>query len=480
MEDGTKKKLINETVTGRRLTLRRILRYAVIAAVCGISFGAAAGLALEFSDEAIDALRARVNQESAATAGAEQNDVSGGENAADNANVTIGTVPGAASDAGKAADASAGGGLSVDANGGNADGTGNPAALAGSDTGISDESDINYYSSNSPYPITAGEDEKYKSQILSLMPDAAAKISDSLVAVNVTSQTNTWFDSELESTETYAGIILSIDDKEILILAPDFDADGRTVKVTFANGSSADAYLKQSSVTDGLSVVAVSAADGISSDTLDSIEAVEYGDVEKLAAGTAVIAVGAPLGIINSCSFGFVGYVSDAEPGVDCSQYVFYTDVADDASKGTFIIDYDGSLLGLASPASVYTASGSNYARIVGISSLERTINSLMAGSKKAALGIVGMDVDFDMRYSNVPDGVYVSDVVSGSPAYTAGIRHGDVITAVSERGVSDLASLSRILGSLKPGVSTTVKLMRGSVNSEYRELDFELILGER
>ncbi len=470
MEDNTKKKLINETVTGRRLTPRRLLRYTVIAAVCGIVFGVAAGLSLEYTDDAINALHARVVKESAEAIGAEQDGLSEDKSTDSNdaGNVDTDTALTSAPGATDAADTADTGTAA------------NPAVPDSPDALSQDGSEVNNYSINSPYPI-ASADEEYKSQILSLMPEAAAKVSDSLVAVNVTSQSNTWFDSELESTETYAGIILSTDDKEILILTPYLDAADRTVKVSFANGSSADAYLKQSSATDGISIVAVSAVDGISPDTLDSIKAVEYGDVSALTAGKAVIAVGAPLGIINSCSFGFIGYISDAEPGVDCSQYVFYTDVADDVSKGTFVIDYDGALLGLASPVSTYNAAArSNYARIVGVNSLERTINSLMAGSKKAALGIIGMDVSFDMRYSNVPDGVYVSDVVNGSPAYTAGIRHGDVITAVSERSVADLASLSRILGSLKPGVSTTVKLMRGSVNSEYRELEFELILSER
>ena len=39
MEDNNKKKLINETVTGRRLTPRRALRYVFIAGICGAAFG---------------------------------------------------------------------------------------------------------------------------------------------------------------------------------------------------------------------------------------------------------------------------------------------------------------------------------------------------------------------------------------------------------------------------------------------------------
>ena len=116
----------------------------------------------------------------------------------------------------------------------------------------------------------------------------------------------------------------------------------------------------------------------------------------------------------------------------------------------------------------------------MGIDSVERVIQSLTAGSKKPLLGIMGIDVDFGMKYSSIPEGVYVSEVLNGTPAYNAGIRHGDVIISIADRQITDVASMSRILNSLKPGITTNVRLMRGSVNSEYKEIQFELTLGER
>ena len=470
MEDDNKKKLINETVTGRRLTLRRGLRYAAIAAICGAAFSIAAGLTRPLINNAMDKLNAYTegNTENSESAGSPN--ASGDENVADNSN-----NDNAGSNAGN----------------GNTENTANPGSA---DTGASsdsdaeqtkqpdaDDSEINNYSSNSPYPIIGdGDGEEYNSRLSMLRFNAIDKLADSLITLTVTAQTNTWFDSELESTETFSGIILSIDDKEILILAPYVEADGKSLKVTFANGSKADAYIKQCSAADGLSVIAVSAADGISQETLDALNAVHYGSISELKCGMAVIAAGSPLGVIDSCSFGIIGYISDNEPGIDCAQYVFYSDLSVNPSKGTFIIDYDGNLIGVASDVSNDVSNESGYSRIVGISSLERIINSMMNGTKKAYLGIIGMDVDFDMKYSSVPEGVYVSDVVNNSPAYNAGIRHGDVITAVADRSVTDIASMSRIISSQKPGVTINVKLMRGSVNSEYRELEVELTLGER
>ena len=205
MEDDNKKKLINETVTGRRLTLRRGLRYAAIAAICGAAFSIAAGLTRPLINNAMDKLNAYTegNTENSESAGAPN--ASGDENVADNSNND-----------------------NAEGNEGNGN-TGNTGNPGSADTGASsdsdaeqpkqpdaDDSEINNYSSNSPYPIIGdGDGEEYNSRLSMLRFNAIDKLADSLITLTVTAQTNTWFDSELESTETFSGIIISIDDKEI-------------------------------------------------------------------------------------------------------------------------------------------------------------------------------------------------------------------------------------------------------------------------
>ncbi len=461
MDDDNKKKLINETVTGRRLTPRRAARYAAIAAICGVAFSVAAGITYPLMRHVNDRLEAHDDSETkvSETAYPEQTD-------------TDDTVNDAADSPDSEAPAGSTGGKTTDS-----------PTTEPSDTGEAEngDSDVNNFSTNEPYLVNESEEaDKSFQEISSVRYNAIDRINNSLITMTVTAQTSTWFDSEMESSETFSGIIISIDDKEILILAPYVDTDGKSIKVTFTNGSKADAYLKQSSSVDGLSVIAVSAADGISQETLDAISAVSYGDASALKCGMSVIAAGAPLGVTDSSAFGTIGYIADAEPGIDCAQYVFYSDISVNPAKGTFIIDYEGKLIGVASSVSTDVSSKSGYSRIVCTDSLERIINSMMNGNKKAYLGVIGMDVDFDMKYSSVPEGVYVSDVVNNSPAYNAGIRHGDVITAIAERSVTDIASMSRIINGQKPGVTINIKLMRGSVNSEYREMEFELVLGER
>lgn len=445
--EENKKRLISETVTGRRLTPGRLVKYALLAAVCGIAFG----IGSEIAKNAVDAVREAVNKEISDE-------------------YTHETIP-------AAEEAHENGTSDIT----DADSHDNAESKADNAAGSDDYDELTDTGSSAADNTKAIVDsDMINKAYLSIRSDAANAVKDSLVSVTVTDRTNTWFDNEMESSDIYSGIIFSIDDNEILILTPYINPDGKTVKVGFTNGSSADAYLKQNSAADNIAVIAVSASDGISKETLESIEPIDYGDIPDVQKGTPVIAVGSPLGVIDSCSFGTIGYVSHSETSIDCQQLVFYSDLYANASQGTFIINYDGKLIGMVSSERSDISASSGYTRIVGISSLDRTIKLLMTGVKKAYLGIYGTDVDFDMKYSSVPEGAYVSDVITGSPAYNAGIRHGDVITGIADRTVTDVASLSRALAALEPGVVSTVSIKRGSINSEYKELNLELVLGER
>jgi S1-C subfamily serine protease len=58
--------------------------------------------------------------------------------------------------------------------------------------------------------------------------------------------------------------------------------------------------------------------------------------------------------------------------------------------------------------------------------------------------------------------GVIITGVLQNGPAALAGIRPGDVITAVAQKPVNNVAELLSSVASLKPGVSAPLKVIRG------------------
>ena len=62
----------------------------------------------------------------------------------------------------------------------------------------------------------------------------------------------------------------------------------------------------------------------------------------------------------------------------------------------------------------------------------------------------------------NSDEGVQITEVVEGSPAGKAGLKSGDVITAINETTVTDYETLVDVVSSHKPGESVQVHYSRG------------------
>ena len=162
MEDNNKKKLINETVTGRRLTPRRALRYVLVAGICGVAFGC--GIFLT------QTLTAHVNASSDKQHQEQTESQTAGSDVGDNNGISETETSVSESEPGSSI----------------------------SDNGTENESGGS--SENGSDTSAAISSEDLNRELLSIRTKAAESVKDCLVTVNVTAQTNTWFDSEMEST----------------------------------------------------------------------------------------------------------------------------------------------------------------------------------------------------------------------------------------------------------------------------------------
>jgi S1-C subfamily serine protease len=101
----------------------------------------------------------------------------------------------------------------------------------------------------------------------------------------------------------------------------------------------------------------------------------------------------------------------------------------------------------------------------------ERVIE-LMSG---VHLGVRLQTLDADLAsYFDVEpgDGVLVLEVVEDSPAMEAGLRGGDVITAIDDEPVASAKALQRLIRAREPGDEVTVSFVR---RGRHRELDATL-----
>ena len=498
-ENREKKSLITEKITGRKLTLSRAGKYTAVAAMCGAAFGLAAALTFCGVNMLSDMSYGAGDKTSKADEQLHMTDMEGND-----VMPPVGSEPESMDETGVSIDPEGSGeaadgivesqGQSVgDMSAGNTDINGDPDtnedAISPADDGMTGQA----HGTNSGGEMNApgggtgtgdlnrdGDDEDAVELSFSEMRASAIENSQKyFVTVSATSTGTTWFDNEESNTETFSGVITTVGRNEILILTTSGAAQSESVRVKFHNGVSVDAFVKQFSNEDGLCVLAVSTESGLDEHMLDELEGIEFAARETIENGEPVIACGSPLGVSGSYSFGDIGYINDSEAGYDVSQRVAYTDALSDAGRGTFFIDYEGRLIGIAGTGTGSSGVDDGLSRIVTCYSLNDTVNALKAGEKIAYTGVMGADVTFDMKYSGIPEGCYVTGVDQDSPAYTAGIMRGDIISSVNGDEIGGMGDYQRAIRRLDPGASIEIILKRPAAG-EYRDMTFTVTAGER
>ena len=91
----------------------------------------------------------------------------------------------------------------------------------------------------------------------------------------------------------------------------------------------------------------------------------------------------------------------------------------------------------------------------------------------------MGMYVSDSMMAEGMPSGVYVSDVIAGSPAYEAGLQNGDILVSFGEHKVATLKELSTQIAGAQVGTAVRVTVMRRGRDG-YTPLDYEVVIRER
>ncbi|HEU5386112.1 MAG TPA: PDZ domain-containing protein [Streptosporangiaceae bacterium] len=81
-----------------------------------------------------------------------------------------------------------------------------------------------------------------------------------------------------------------------------------------------------------------------------------------------------------------------------------------------------------------------------------------VTSSGRAALGV---EVATEVAPDGTPAGVGIVSVTAGGPAAKAGLRAGDLITAVNGTGTPDAQALSAVLADLRPGQAASVRVTR-------------------
>lgn len=208
---------------------------------------------------------------------------------------------------------------------------------------------------------------------------------------------------------------------------------------------------------------------------------VELGDSDKVRVGDAVLALGNPLGVGQTVTSGIVSAKGRSTGLSDGSFEDFLqTDAAiNRGNSGGALVNINGELIGINSQ--ILSPSGGSIGIGFAIPSnmAKAVMNQLLADGRvrRGMLGVTIQSVDADLAASlnlAAAKGAIVTSVASGGPAERAGLKRGDVITAINKQPISDNNGLRNLVASMAPGSSVEVTALRNG-----RDQSFKVALAE-
>lgn len=319
--------------------------------------------------------------------------------------------------------------------------------------------------------------EDYKGMYDSLS-NLAKEAERSLATVTSVTSDVDWFNNTYENRGVTSGLIITDNGRELLILADrTVIENGETIRVTFIDGTQAEAVLKQSDVNTGLAIVTVDLSD-ISDTTKERIAYANLGNsMSRTLIGSPVIAVGNPVGTSGSVSYGVVTSMGTSIYTKDANYSLLTTDMYGSQKASGILINLNGQVIGILNNS--YNGQDTkNLLSAIGITELKKIIEKLSNGQPVAYLGINGTDVPEEAKEQlGVPQGAYVTSIILDSPAMDYGIQGGDVITNIDGTEINSFMDFTNTMMNLVPGTTVTITVQRQSAG-EYQPMELEVELG--
>jgi S1-C subfamily serine protease len=245
----------------------------------------------------------------------------------------------------------------------------------------------------------------------------------------------------------------------------------RAYKVTLSTGATRMATIAGIDAPDDLAVLKITAL---------GLRPIQVANSDDLRVGQFTLAVGAPLGFVESVTMGIVSTlhrnVIENGPATVIPNMIQTSAPINPGNSGGALVDLDGHLAGIPTLAAMdptfgTTAQGIGFAipsnRVVVIVNQIIT-NGKVVHSGRPYLGLSDVqEVTTAVAAEEglpVQSGMLIGGVVPGGPAHQAGLRPGDVIVRIDEYSIANQEDFANALARLHPGqlVLVTVVDPRG------------------
>ena len=239
------------------------------------------------------------------------------------------------------------------------------------------------------------------------------------------------------------------------------------IKVDLNDGRTFEASVVGSDPPSDLAVLKVNAS---------GLPVLALGDSDRTRIGDVVLAIGNPLGVGQTVTMGIIS-AKGRQTGLSTGSFEDFlqTDAPiNQGNSGGALVSTNSELVGINSQILSPTGGSiglgfaipSNMARTV----MEQLINS--GRVRRGQLGVIVLRIPSEEASKlgvNEGPGVVVYEVQPGGGADRAGLRKGDVITAMNGTPVTDPNSFRNAIAGTGPGTEVTLTVKRGGAERQVR-----------
>jgi len=202
-----------------------------------------------------------------------------------------------------------------------------------------------------------------------------------------------------------------------------------------------------------------------------------FGNSDAVEVGEWVLAIGNPFNLTSTVTAGIVSAkgrnLNLLNDKFKIESFIQTDAAVNPGNSGGALVNARGELIGINTAIASQTGSFSGYSFAIPSQMVHKVMNDLkeFGAVQRGFLGVSIRDVDAKLAEDEnlkLLKGVYVQEVNDNSAAQQAGIKKGDVITAINEIPVSSSSELQEQIGRQRPGDKVIVELMRGSDSKTF------------
>lgn len=321
--------------------------------------------------------------------------------------------------------------------------------------------------------IVKDETSQEESVFYNRIRKTVQSLGDYMVTVVAVKKDVDWFAMSYDSQYAQSGILIrKTEDRYYILTGYRSLRNAASIRIKFSGGTSEEALLEGYDTVFDIAVLSISRKDLPASED-NHLKTVKIGTSSMMSAGIPVFVSGCPSGTEGSVGIGFISFVEDNLPLTDCLIRGIQSSVRIEGTGCSFLMGIDGDLLG------IYTGENQNvgdgYSQAYSINDVMVYINRILGGRETAGIGITGQDIDETMRTQyQIPQGIYVTDVIKDSAAHNAGVQAGDVLEALNGQKIASMEEYEQILMELTPGREVKMTVYRSSQGA-YKKVELKI-----